>query len=467
MYKKILIFLLVLSILLVTGCQSYKREPFTSKDLIYFVMTDRFYDGNIENNSFPDVNKKSPKSFHGGDLKGVTQKLDYIKSLGATAIWLTPVFKNEYKGYHGYWITDFYQVDPHLGSLDDLKELVKEAHKRDIKVVLDYVVNHTGYKTSWLKDKNKKDWFNPKKKITNWNDQNQIEKGWIFGLPDLNQDNPEVKKYFIDNALWWIKETNIDGFRLDTVKHVPKSFWSEFSSAIKEKYPNFFLLGEVWSENPRYLEQYHQVGIDSLTNYPLYKGIRKTFTRFGKANSLVNAIKAQKAFSNPYINGIFVDNHDNKRLITASAEYGNEYLKQALTFIMTYPGIPIIYYGTEIAMEGGNDPDNRRDMEWDVVKNSRMLKYYKDLSSLRSSNDALTVGEFDLLNYDSYFLSYRRKLDNKEFLIIYNLKPNEKQVEIDVENENYKDVFNNTTYNSIDNKLKIKLKPLEVVILTN
>ncbi|WP_427338367.1 alpha-amylase family glycosyl hydrolase [Caloranaerobacter sp. DY30410] len=500
MSKKLVIFLVIFTLVFSVGCQNqnnindtsqqienvkkdtksdssneikYKVQnnggAFSSKDIIYFIMTDRFYDGDKENNNFPDVNKNDPKAYHGGDLKGIVEKLDYIKSLGVTAIWITPVFKNEYGGYHGYWITDFYKVDPHLGTLSDLKELVQEAHKRDIKVILDYVVNHTGYKSPWLNDEKYKDWFHPKKNISNWNDQKQLEEGWIFGLPDLNQDNPEVKKYFIDNAIWWIEQTGIDGMRLDTVKHVPKDFWNEFAYNIKSKYPNFFLLGEVWNDNPRYLEQYHKVGIDSLTNYPLYNGLRKTFTRFGKANTLVNAIKKQSAFTNPELNGIFVDNHDNKRLVTEAKEYGEAYLKQALTFIMTYPGIPIIYYGTEIAMEGGDDPDNRRDMEWDKISNSEMLNYFKMLTDIRNSNEALYNGEFELLNYDSYFLSYMRKKGDSKFIVIYNLQNKEKNITINLKDDSskYTDVLSSKAYNIENGNLNITLKPLEVIILTS
>ncbi|NMR96432.1 alpha-amylase, partial [Vibrio parahaemolyticus] len=137
-----------------------------------------------------------------------------------------------------------------------LKLLVEEAHKRDIKVILDYVVNHVGYDSPWLDDENYKDWFNENKEIFNWNDQSEVEKGWLMGLPDLNFDNPDVVDFFLENSLWWIDETGIDGYRLDTVKHVPKEFWSKFTSNILEKYPDFYFLGEVWSENIYYIRQY-------------------------------------------------------------------------------------------------------------------------------------------------------------------------------------------------------------------
>ncbi len=439
---------------------------FSSKDLIYFVMTDRFYDGDTANNQFSDVDKNNPKAYHGGDLKGVTKKLDYIKSLGATAIWLTPVVQNEEYGYHGYWTRDFYKVDPHLGTMEDLKNLVDEAHAKGIKVILDYVVNHTGYNSPWLKDSTKDNWFHPRKDISNWNDPEQLEKGWIYGLPDLDQSNPEVKAFLIENALWWIEQTNIDGMRLDTVKHVSKSFWNEFAYSIKVKYPDFYLLGEVWDENPTYLEQFHALGIDGLTDYPLYKGIKTAFTRFGKVNTLINAINQRKTYTNPELNAIFIDNHDNKRHITSAGENGAEYLKQALTFIMTYPSIPTIYYGTELGMEGGDDPDNRRDMEWEKVKNSDMLKFYKTLADLRSK-PVVSDGSFELLDYDNYFFSYMRQKDNNSLIVVYNVQNKEKAVTINLpaSNVKYKNILTNKTYTAADNKLEVTLQPLEILLL--
>jgi len=436
---------------------------FSKNDLIYFIMTDRFNDGDNSNNSFSDINKDDPKAFHGGDFKGIIEKLDYIKSLGATAIWITPVVKNEQGGYHGYWTSDFYEVDPHFGTMDDLKALVNEAHEKDIKILIDHIVNHTGYNHSWLNEK--KDWYNPKLNITNWNNQEQVENGWLAGLPDLDQNNPEVRKYLIDNTLWWIEQTGIDGMRLDTMKHVPKDFWNEFAYNIKNKYPDFYLLGEVWNNNPRYLEEYHDLGIDGLTNYSLYEGVRDTFTRFGKTSSLIYAIKNESNFSNPEINGLFLDNHDNKRLITSAGTHGPSYLKQALTFIMTYPAIPILYYGTEIGMEGGDDPDNRRDMEWDKVDDSEIFAFYNKLISLRES-PAVKSGDFKLLDYDNYFLSYLREKDDSSIVVVMNVQNKEKNVVLNLPsiNRNYQDIITNQIYN-VNNKLELNLKPLDLLIL--
>lgn len=440
---------------------------FSQEDLIYFIMIDRFYDGDKTNNNFEDIDKNNLKKFHGGDLKGIIDKLDYIQSLGATAIWLTPVFKNEPNGYHGYWAYDFYNVDPHFGTMDELKQLVDEAHERDIKVMLDHIVNHTGYNHPWLDDPEKSDWFHPKVEITNWKDQNQVENGWLAGLPDLDQEHPEVRQYLLDNTLWWIQETGIDGMRIDTMRHVPRDFWNEFAKTIKDEYPNFYLLGEVWNSNPRYLELYHQVGIDGMTNYSLFDGIVNTFRGFGKTGPLISALSREKNFSKPHLNGIFIDNHDNQRFITAAGSNGKDYLKQALTFIMTYKAIPIIYYGTEIGMEGGNDPDNRRFMEWERTNDSDILSFYKKLVDLRQNNEVMQSGDFTLLSYDDYFISYMRHTDKKSFLIIMNIQNNEKDVTIDIHLpfENFTNILNNQVYSSVSGKLDIHLDPLDLLIL--
>ena len=500
MKRRLLLMLFILIISLNTGCQSMQNQEnedinlkesaqdevsndkdsgsiryevprdggaFSKNDLIYFIMIDRFNDGDPSNNNLSDVNKNDPKSFQGGDIRGIIEKLDYIKSLGATAIWITPVKKNEPYGYHGYWINDFYSVDPHFGTMEDLKELVREAHSRDLKIMLDHVVNHTGYKSPWLNDPKYKDWFNPRLEISNWNDQTQIERGWLAGLPDLNQDNPEVREFLLNNVMWWIEETGIDGMRLDTVKHVPKDFWNEFAYTIKSKYPDFFLLGEVWNDNPLYLEGYHKLGIDGLTNFPLYTGISKTFTRFGKTSPLIYAIEQQKHFSNPHLNGVFIDNHDVRRLITQAGPDGEEYLKQALTFMMTYPAIPILYYGTEIGMEGGDDPDNRRFMQWDRIDSSEIFSFYKSLVELRENHPAIIDGDFKLLDYDSYFLSYIREKGNDSVVVIINLQNREKEVAINIPNSSkiYKELLTEKEYVVDNNTMEVNLEPLGLVIL--
>lgn len=463
--------LITLALILITlssplmGCAK-KNNGFSEKDLIYFILTDRFNDGNKENNF--DVDKNDPLKRHGGDLRGIIDKLDYIKDLGATAIWITPVMKNEKDGYHGYWIEDFYQVDPHLGTMDDMKELVSKSQEKGIKVILDYVVNHTGYKSPWLTDDKHKDWFNEKRNIVNWSNQEEVENGWLAGLPDLNLNKKEVKDYFLENALWWIEQTGIDGMRLDTVKHVPISFWTEFVSTIKKKYPDFYFLGEVWSDDINYIKKYSETGIDGMTNYSMFKGITRSFYKYGTTNHIKNAIKDDSKLIRPELNGIFIDNHDNKRFISRHFEYGDAYLKQALTFTMTYPAIPVIYYGTEIGMEGYDDPDNRHDMPWGEIElgSSNILDFYKKLVELRDTK-AMKNGEFKLLESDNNSLAYIRDAKGDFVVVIINTKDSEKTLNLNIQGKTgkLKSVFSNETYEIKNGTLNIKLKPLDIVIL--
>jgi len=472
MKKKFIIYFILLSLVLTSCTYDHSDETTVigngddlSNELIYFIMTDRFYDADQSNNY--DVDKTDLKKRHGGDLKGVIEKLDYIKSLGATAIWLTPVMENGKDGYHGYWINDFYKIDPHLGTMDDLKLLVDEAHKRDMKVILDYVVNHVGYDSPWLNDENYEDWFNENQEIFNWNDQTQVEKGWLMGLPDLNFDNPEVVDFFLENSLWWIEETGIDGYRLDTVKHVPKEFWFKFTSNILAKYPDFYFLGEVWSENIHYIKQYEDTGITGFTNYPLYKAITTTFNEYGKSSKLKNAIKADLEVLNNSKNVLFIDNHDNPRFISKHKNFADEYYKQALTFIMTYPQIPVIYYGTEIGMEGKEDPLNRTDMEWEKTENSSKLEYFKFLSELRN-REVIMSGEFLLLETDDDCIAYQY-LDGKDsIIVVMNLKNIVKNTELKVNGDFIKlyEYENNDETKISNGIININLLPLEIKIFS-
>src|SRR5574342_229443 len=238
MKKTILMFITFLLFSSLPAKAAVKKENRLWQDeSFYSIMIDRFNNGDITNDV--DVNAKDPLAYHGGDFQGIIDRLDYIKDMGFTAIWLTPVFDNVDKGYHGYWINDFYKTEEHFGSVDKFKELVKEAHKRDIKIILDFVVNHVAPDHEWVNDPAKKNWFHEKQDIIDWNDQNQMENNWLYGLPDLAQENPETRKYLLDAAKWWIEETDIDGYRLDTVRHVPVDFWSEFSKEVKSVKKDF------------------------------------------------------------------------------------------------------------------------------------------------------------------------------------------------------------------------------------
>ena len=398
-----------------------KEEHAWQDEIIYFIMIDRFNNGDTSNDF--EVDRNDPKAYHGGDFKGITQKLDYIHEMGFTAIWLTPIVKNEPGGYHGYWAEDFYETEEHFGTIEDFKELVNEAHERDIKVIVDIVMNHTGYQHPWLEDPEKADWFNVDKRILNWDNQEQVERGWIYGLPDLNQDNPEVRDYLIDMAKWWIKETNIDGYRLDTVKHVPKWFWQEFSEEMKSVKEDFFLIGEVWHDNPAVIAAYEDTGIDSFVDFPLYNMLSRVFAAPDRPLGSLKAIweNNNTHFTNPHVLGTFIDNHDVERF-TRQALKNNEHpvsrVKLALSYLYTAPGIPIVYYGTEIALDGGEDPDNRRDMNFRAEK--EIIEYISMLAEIRKSKPSLTHGTFEMIFEQDGMALIKREYEDEVTIIALN-----------------------------------------------
>lgn len=458
---------LLIKLYIIDNIQTNKKY-ITQDDLVYFIMTDRFKNGNTGNDF--NVDKNDPLAFHGGDFKGIINKLDYIKDLGFTAIWITPVFDNEPGGYHGYWVSDFYKTEEHFGTMEELKELVNTAHSKGIKVILDMVVNHTGYKHPWVNDPKYKEWFNPKMEISDWKNQKQVEDGWLAGLPDFNQNNPETRQYLINMAKWWIKQTGVNGYRLDTVKHVPKQFWRDFTAEIKKEYPNFYFIGEVFENDINYIASYYDTGIDAFLDFPIYHAITDVFAGYGYATKLAYVIEKSATYKNRHLMGTFIDNHDVHRFISKTISYKEERLKQALAFMMTYTGIPILYYGTEIGMEGKSDPDNRRDMDWSVK--SELTDFVKNLAQIRKSNKALTRGDIKILRADSSFISYSRSYKNNTVIAAFNVSNISKKVEITLPDylnkseQKFKDLLNNVELAAHDGKIILEMTPRQVLVLT-
>lgn len=398
-----------------------KNDRKWQDETIYFLMVDRFNDGDTKNDF--NVNTQDPLAYHGGDFQGIIDKLDYLKDMGFTALWLTPIFDNEDPGYHGYWIKDFYKPDEHFGSMETFQKLVKEAHKRHMKIILDFVANHVGQHNPWVNDPAKKDWFHEKKDVLNWNDQKELENGWIYGLPDLKQENPEVKNYLINAAKYWIKKTDIDGYRLDTVRHVPVSFWSDFSKEVKSVKKDFYLLGEVWSKDPKYIARYNKAGIDGFVDYPQNDDLRTAFAKSDQTLSwLFSDWERNKAtYKDPYLMGSFMDNHDTPRFtsdIVRNKQFPGTRWDIALTYLYTSPGIPIVYYGSEIALNGGQDPDNRRQMNFRADKD--LINYITKLGELRQQLPSLTRGTMEKLYEENGMAIYKRKYKKETTVIAIN-----------------------------------------------
>ncbi len=408
-----------------------KEERKWQDETIYFLMVDRFNNGDTSNDL--DVNIKDPKAYQGGDFQGIIDKLDYIKDMGFTTIWMTPIFDNQDLGYHGYWITDFYSTDEHFGSIDDFKRLVDEAHKRDIKIILDFVVNHVGPDHQWVNDPEKKDWFHEKQPM-NFNDEESLQNAWLYDLPDLNTENPEVREYLIDAAKWWIEETDVDGYRLDTVRHVPQEFWDEFNEEVKSVKDDFYIIGEIFDRDPQNIAKYNGIGIDGFVNFPQAEEMRNVFQKPDQSmERLFNFFKYNESFyEDPYLMGSFIDNHDMTRftrLLVQNKVFPGTRWKLALTYMYTTPGIPIVYYGSEIAIDGGEDPDNRRLMDFRADK--ELIEYISEIGSLRQELPALTRGTVTPLFVEGGMGIFKREYKDQTVVVAMNNTSKSQEVVLD------------------------------------
>ncbi|MCM3570032.1 alpha-amylase family glycosyl hydrolase [Neobacillus mesonae] len=384
---------------------------------IYSIMIDRFNNGDTQNDL--NVNAKDLLSYNGGDFQGIIDRLDYIHDMGFTAIRLTPIFDNAKNGYHGYWVTDFYKVDEHFGSMKTFQKLVKEAHKRKMKVIVDFVANNVAQNHPWINEADKQNWFHPKQEIKDWNDQQQVENGWVDGLPDLNQEDPEVSKYLIDAAKWWIEKTNIDGYSLPEINHVPMSFWRDFSTAVKDEKKNFFLLGIPSNSTSVEVKKYQAAGVDSVFDFKRSQDLRKVFetTDHILPSDTIDFGKKQKSewLAN------FLDNENTVRFthdMVDKRQFPGSRWKTALTYLYTTPGIPIIYYGTEIALNGTETPDNRRLMNFRTEKD--LIDYITNIGRLRSELPSLTRGTFEMLYNKDGMMVYKRMFKGETAVVAIN-----------------------------------------------
>lgn len=392
-------------------------------DIIYFALTDRFYDGDTSNNLNVDLN--DIKAFHGGDFRGLIDKIPYLKELGITALWITPFKqnrKNDFFGghaFHGYWINDFYKVDSRLGTLDELKELSQKLKENNIKFIIDIVLNHVEWDAPLAQEK--KEWFHNKGDISDWNDRYQLETHNMGGLHDLNQKNTEVYKYLLDNVKYWIKETDCDGIRFDAVKHIYREFWKDFLIDVKDFVKNemhkddFLIIGEVLHGDVRVINEYFELGFDYLFDFPLYYTIIEVFKNNGSMWALSSRLAEEKIYPDNAGLAPFIDNHDVPRFYNGN---NIDALKLALSFIFTIRGIPTIYYGTEVPLKGASDDSGRKSM---VFKKDMPVKnHISFLSELRKDNSVFTDGLHIELFVDNNIYSFMRVNENQEAIVVFN-----------------------------------------------
>jgi alpha-amylase len=389
---------------------------------IYYIMVDRFNDGDSKN--APDVDTKNPLAYNGGDFQGIIDKLDYIKDMGFTSIDLTPIFDNGGKSYDGYSVQNYYKTDAHFGSIKTFNKLVKEAHKRHIKIIIDFIANSVAPTHPWVNDPKKQNWFHPKQQENvSSTSQQVLENSWIDGQPDLNQENPEVTNYLVNAAKWWIKETNIDGYQLVAANFVPPAFWTTFSKAVKSVKNGFYLLGDIQSDDPNVVNLYKSTGMDGFTDTKLNMDLRKGFAATDLSlNQLFSDWENTKQNAlNPYLMGTYLDNPQSARFtndIVSNKQYPGSRWEMALTYLYTTPGIPVIYYGSEIALNGGKAPDNHRQMNFRANKD--LIDYITKLGQLRTQLPSLTRGTFEKLYEKNGMIVYKRVYQNETSVIAIN-----------------------------------------------
>ncbi len=400
-----------------------------SKRSIYFIMTDRFSNGDPSNDNYGgfNSNKSNPMQWHGGDFQGIINKLDYIKNMGFTAIWITPVtMQKSVNAYHGYHTYDFYSVDGHLGNMTKFQQLVRTAHSKNIAVMLDVVVNHTGdFRPNNGTAKapfDQADWYHNAGDITqndyNTNNQSRIENGDVASLDDLKQENPAVATELKNWGKWIIQQSGVDGLRVDTAKHVPKWFLKDFDSAV-----NTFTIGEIFNGDPAYVADYTNY-LDAALDFPMYYTIRDVFAKDGSMNLIKDRYTQDYRYKNANLNGTFIDNHDVKRFLNeASGKPGATYdkwpqLKAALGFLLTSRGIPIVYQGTEQGFSGGDDPANREDMTFDT--NNELYKYIAKLNAIRNVHPALQNGTQKEKWSDNTVYGFQRSNGSDEAVVLIN-----------------------------------------------
>ena len=454
-------------------------EPITSADLIYLLMPDRFANGDPANDSVDGMNQvgiNRDKMFfrHGGDLQGVIDKLDYIQSLGVTAIWLNPVLENDqpYESYHGYAITDHYGMDRRFGSNETYLDLVGQAHGRGLKIIMDIVPNHVGDQHYQIRDLPDENWIHQFPEFTRTTyraptlmdpyaskkDRTTMSDGWFdHHMPDLNQKHPQVANYLIQNYLWWIEYSGHDGYRIDTYAYPDQDFMAQLGKRLQEEYPGFFFFGETWVHGSGVQAQFtgdnglrkdYNSHLPSVTDFQLHYAIGEALTRkqgWTEGAARIYFTLAQDfLYEDPSRNVIFLDNHDLSRFFSVVGEDVRKF-KSGLAFLLTTRGIPMIYYGTELAMKNFTDPDGkvRQDFpggwegdEIDKFSSSGrnaleqdVWDYFQTLARFRQENKALQSGKLtQFVPVEGVYVYFRHDAE-KTVMVIMNTHEQEAGVE--------------------------------------
>ncbi len=479
-------------------------KGFNSSDVIYLIVPDRFANGDYNNDVVEGlkenkIDRTFPGGRHGGDIRGIINNLDYIKDMGFTAIWPTPMLENDMErySYHGYSITNHYKVDPRYGTLEDYKELSVKMEARGMKLIFDEVLNHTGSNYWWMKDLPFKNWLNFPDKYVPTNHRRTVNQdlyastfdktlwadGWFDKtMPDMNGQNPFMATYLIQNTIWWIETLQLGGVRQDTYGYSDKTFLKNWSCTIMNEYPNFHMVGEEWSVNPL-ITSYWQQGkqnkdgytgcLTTIMDFPLQDALVKSLN--GKEDESYNnaftklyeALANDFVYPNPNQMMLLGDNHDMDRLFM-QLNQNVDLMQMALTYLLTIRGIPQIYYGTEILMDntghhkvdglirsdfpGGWKGDGTNAFTGEGLNASQLKiqSYLKQLLNWRKNNSVIANGKtLHFAPFDGMYVYFRY---NKEKTIMVVMNKNEK--EMTIETDRFTEILKSksTATNIITNK---------------
>jgi neopullulanase len=493
---------------------SGRFEGFTRDDVIYLIMPDRFADGDLSNDRPPGstgiYDRRQPMAYHGGDLSGIREHLGYLKDLGVTTLWLTPVWKSTDSDYHGYHVVDFYALDDRMGSMQEYQTLVAEAHRMGMKVLIDYVVNHTGPHHPWANDPPTPTWLHgtpehhlePSYSFLGLVDPHASPReyintldGWFAGkLPDLNPDDPALATYLAQNAMWWTEMAQLDGFRLDTFPYSSRQFWSGWHERLRQIYPRLNGVGEVADADPTITSFFEggrkqSDGVDSglatVFDFPLSAAIREVVNKGTSVQKIVDVLRQDELYPHPEMLVTFIGNHDNPRFLSEEGSNPAK-LKAAFSLLLTLRGIPQIYSGDEIAMPGGRDPDNRRDFPGGfpgdphnaftasgrTAEQQDVFAHVQSLLSLRKNHTALRNGKQWHIGWNDKYYAFVRESEEEKLLVVYNNAPEKLELNIPVENtmldtvRQLQTVFGNTTAEIVTGKVHVVVPSQSLVVFT-
>ncbi len=456
------------------------HQGFDNSDVIYLLMPDRFSNGDTSNDDMPNMlekaDRKNPNGRHGGDIAGISNKMDYLSNLGVTALWINPLLENNMPtySYHGYAVTDLYKIDSRFGTNNDYVKLVETAHSKGLKVIMDMIFNHLGTNYYWKNDLPMHNWYNEWPKFTQSNyrggvvsdphaseyDYNKMVKGWFdITMADLNQDNEYMANFLIQNSIWWIEYAGLDGIRQDTYPYPYKDFMAKWMKRVLEEYPDFNVVGEVWLSYPAAVAYWqnnnsnkdgYKSNLTNVFDFPLMYAISKAFNEdegwsTGTAE-LYEVISQDFVYEKPDNLVTFADNHDGDRLY---AKLGNDVnkFKLAMAFMMTTRGIPQIYYGTEILMDGKqgrSDGDVREDFPggWadDTIdattaagrtaEQNDAFNFIKRLLNWRKTNSTVQFGKLTHYIPENGVYVYFRQYKGNTVMVMLNNTTENKKVEL-------------------------------------